>query len=737
MATATRLDTQERAPALSADELALAYRIACRSRSAEERIVRLVNQGKVKFAIWGPGEEIHGVASALAFKKACDPEHFGFVGHYRSGALITMWCALNGVDDYTLSVLRQQFSRATDPFSAGRNMVNHTHVPGIGVLPVQSPVGMQMGKAAGYAMGFKARGVRDAVVAAVIGDGSTAEGDMHDAMNAASVWSLPFVGIVTDNRVAISTRPEEGRGIRDFRRYAEAFGLDFYECDGRDFDDVYQTTWRCAATARREQRGALIHVHDMPRLNGHSSAGDYRFDLAQPDPLLSFGEDLVRRGVLEQADIVVRKPGSGADYFAHHELGAIMGEEDQRVAAWQRLAESEPEPDPATLHEFVRPPFPEVVEPDDLATRRETCVTYAGAIRAAHRQILTEKTAIAWGEDIGRLGGVMQATAGLKDLFPDRVLDSPLNEPLIVGTAFGAGLHPGTTAIAEIQFGDYCLNAYHWFVYMGNVYWSTLGEVKSSVIVRMPTDPFGGGAIYHSMSVDGYLSPIPGLVICMPSTSYDAYGLLVSAARYGGPVVFLEPKYCYRRTNGPAFPDEPEDEAGRRDLQARIRRGEIPEVGAGVAVPLGKGIVRRPGEDLTIVAWGKAALGALEAAEALAGEGISAEVIDLRTVVPPDMDLVRRSAARTGRVLIAHEDRSFGGFGRQIQGDLVEWEPALATRVVGMVDVPAIGQSAVLEEAAALSTGRIAAAARDLARARSGAGAPGGWVWIPPRYLAG
>ncbi len=722
-------------PPLTDAERLLAYRMACRSRSTEERIVRLVNQGKVKFAIWGPGEEIHGTATALAFKNACDPKKFGFSGHYRSASLVTMWCALNGVPEYTHDVIRQQFSRSTDPFSQGRNMVNHTHVPELGILPIQSPVGMQMGKAAGYAMGFKARGIHDAVVAAVIGDGSTAEGDMHDAMNAATVWRLPLITIVTDNRIAISTKPEEGRGIKDFQKYAEAFGLQYFSCNGADFEEVYQVTWRCADAVRREQKGAILYVHDMPRLNGHSSAGDYRFDLHQRDPLLDLGRDLVTRGVLRDVDIVSRKQGSGADYFAHHDLGVVMGTEDDLVASWMREAEKEREPEPLSIHEHIRPPFPTVEEPLDLAFRRETCVTYAGALRAAHRDILESKVGLAWGQDIGRLGGVMQATAGLKERFPDRVIDAPLNEPLIVGTAFGAGLHPGVTVMAEIQFGDYCLNAYHWFVYMGNVYWTTLGAVKSSVIVRMPTDPFGGGAIYHSMSVDGYLTSIPGLVVVMPSTSYDAYGLLMTAADYGGPVIFLEPKYCYRRSNGPAFPDEPEDAEGQNDLRNRIRKGEIPDIGKGVRVPFGKGMVRRPGTDLTLVSWGKAALTSLEVAESLARKGISVEVIDLRTLVPPDMDLVRASAARTGRVLIAAEDRTFGGFGRQIQGELAEWDVRVPTRLVGQENVPGIGQSPILEEAAALSVHRVEEACHTLLAVRQTP--PPQAVWMPSRYMAG
>jgi 2-oxoisovalerate dehydrogenase E1 component len=729
------------APELTDDELRLAWRVAVRNRSMDERIVRLLSQGRVKFAIYGPGQEAHATATALGWHKATGGQNFGFCGHYRSGTLYAMWCELTGRQDLAHDVIRQQFSKASDPFSGGRNMVNHLLDLERGLLPIQSPLGMNLGKAAGYAQAMRLSGVADGFTAAAIGDGTTAEIDTHDGMNAMSVWSLPMCMMITDNRIAISTTPDEGRGIRDFRKYAEAFGLAFFESDGRDFFDCYETAYRVAMHCKTQQSAAVWHVHDMPRLNGHSSAGNYRFHYENDDPFNTWGPELVRRGVLEAADLVTRT-GDGSetpDYFANHDLGRVMGEEDARVATWMKDVEAEADPDPSTIFDHVRPPLRAYDEPTDLATRARTNVTYAGALRAAQRHVLSSYPSAIWGQDVGKLGGVMQATAGLKPLWPDRVIDAPINEPLIVGTAVGAGMYPGFVCMPEIQFGDYSLNAFHWLVHMGNLYWSSLGQVSPRVILRMPTDPFGGGAIYHSMSVDGFYASIPGLVMVMPSTSYDAYGLLVAAAEYGGPVVFLEPKYCYRRMNGPAFPDEPDpaDKDAVKALKDLIRRGGIPEIGEGVRVPLGKGVVRRAGSDLTLVGWGRGALFGEEAAEHLAAEGISVEVIDLRTIVPPDMDLVLASVQKTGRLLVAADDRTFGGFHREIQAQVAEAFPGVPTRAVGMQNVPAIGQSEVLEEAAALNAERVEAAARAvLAQNQESTGAAG-WNWVPSRYLVG
>lgn len=716
-------------PAPNADELRLAYEVGSRSRSVEEHIVRLVSRGEVKFAIWGPGEEVHGTATALALSKLVPIEKFGIVPHYRSGALCGMWTRLHGHTTFTLDLLRQQFSKDTDAMSRGRQMVYHLDMKEFGILPVQSPVGMQLGKAAGYAMGFKMKGVTGALTMGIVGDGTTAEGDMHDTMTAASVWSLPTIILVTDNRMAISTTPEEGRGIQDFRDYAGSFGIASIRCDGRDFWDTYQATYRAARYIVETGKPVLIHAHELPRFNGHSSAADVTYDLSQDDPLIRFGDALVAQGHLTERDVLKRVKGEGRDFFAHHDLGNVMGRQDEEVRAVLEQVRGEADPPLESVMEHIRAPFPDITEaPQSGATN----ITYAGAIRAAISNILRDMPSALWGQDVGRLGGVMTATAGLKKRYPDRVIDAPLNEPLIVGTGCGAGLHTDFVSLPEIQFGDYSLNAFHWLVHMGNLYWCTNGRSNFATVLRMPVDPFGGGAVYHSMSLDGYFTPIPGLTIVMPSTSWDAYGLLMAAAKYKGPVVVLEPKWMYRQALGPAFPGEPTDAEGILALKKSIMRGEIPEISADLAVPLGKGTIRRPGRDVTVVAWGRAVWTCMKAAEALANEGIELEIIDLRTLVPPDMPLVYESVARTGRLIVAAEDRNFAGFVRQIEGDCTEHFPGLPAKGLGQKYVPGIAQCLALEEATVLTWEDVHRAAHEIVAERVAAGRP---VEVAPRYF--
>lgn len=713
----------------STEELLQAYRVAVRSRASEEYIVRLVNKGEVKFAIWGPGEEIHGTATALALSRFVGPENFGFIPHYRSGCLCSMWCELNGKDDFVWSLFRQQFSKDTDTMSRGRQMVYHLDMHEIGILPVQSPVGMQLGKAAGYAKGFQVKGEKGLAMG-IIGDGTSAESDLHEAMNAASVWQLPVILMVTDNSVAISTTPEEGRGIVSFEKYAEGFGVRHFSCDGRDFWDTYETTLEATRYAFEEQKPVLFHVKHLPRFNGHSSAADVTFDLGQEDPLIKFGEALVERGLLESEDIMIRKEGEGRDFFSHHEPGRIMAEEIAMVKNVIDTVKTEPEADASRIYEHIYPPFPEVEEKPGEGT---TNISYAGAIRAAVNNMITLHNGVTWGQDIGRLGGVMTATAGLKAKHPEKVIDAPLNEPLIIGTACGAGLHKDLLTLPEVQFGDYILNTLHWLVHMGNLHWATDGRSRFATIVRTPTDPFGGGAMYHSMSIDGLFTPIPGLVIVMPSTSWDVYGLLMTAAEFRNPVLCLEPKWMYRLNLGPAFPDEPTDADEIAKLKKSIMRGEVPDIDPAHRVPIGKAATRRHGDDVTIVAWGRAVWTAMDAAKTLAETGVEAEVIDLRTLVPPDLEAVEASVARTGRLVVAAEDRSFAGFVRSIQGHAVEKFPGLPTRAIGQKNIPGVGQSPVLEKATVLNAGDIVRGCQEVIDEKVGSG-PSGFSWLPPSF---
>ncbi len=715
-------------PQLTPELLRLAYQEMLRARLHVERVVQECAKGTIKFAIWGSGEEVHGAAEALALHELVNPEAFAIGAHYRSAGLLAMWARLRGYNDFHLDHMRQQLCRTTDPWTGGRLMTAHFNDMRYNMLPVQSALGMQLGKAVGYAHGLRRRGFQDGLVVAVIGDGTCAESDLHEGMTGAAILDLPVLIYVTDNNIAISVGPDDGRGIRDFEAYAHAFGFAYFECDGNDFLQSYETTQKAAGYCIGQQKPALVWVKNLSRLNNHSSAADFTFDFAAYDPLLEFGQALVERGIV-QPDEILRSNGivDGKDYFRRHDFGSLGQAADDYIVETMKICEAEPEPTYESIFEHIRAPYPVVQEPPPEG--RPTAISLNGAIRSAMQAILRDNP-MTWlyGQDVGKKGGVMVATKGLWDRFPEQVRDAPINEPLIMGAAFGFALHPGATALPEIQFSDYSLNTLHWLVLLGNQLWQSAGTVHVNVIVRLPVEPLHGGSVYHSMCMEGFYGAIPGLTIIAPTTSRDVYGLLRSAAEYSGPVLVFESKGLYRMTLGDAFPNEPTDAKEIAALKRAIGfGGHIPDLPDDFRVPLGKAALRRSGTDLTIVTWGRCTLFCAEAVTRLAAEGIDCEVLDMRTIVPPDMPAVLASVRKTGRLLVVHEDRVFSSLGREIQGAVHEAMAGehVLSHVLGQDAVPGIPSPVHIEEAVVVSPDKVYRAVQALmAQRRVSAAAP-------------
>jgi 2-oxoisovalerate dehydrogenase E1 component len=682
-----------------------------------------MRKGSVRFWIGGPGEEVHGAATALAmatydrqFNTGSGEWSSALFPHYRSDALATMLAELRGHPSFTAEYFRQALGKATDTMSKGRQMVMHLSLPEYGIMPAQSPLGMNLGKAAGYAKGLQALGKSSGVAVTVCGDGTTGTSDFHETFMAASLWRLPLVVIVTDNEIAISVTPEEGRGIRSFKHYSEAFGAQLFECDGYDLDDTYVTTLQALRYAHNN--GPVLLHAKVPRLRGHSSSDGAVFCYDTRDPLLELGHALCKAGVVDEGAICRRKAECAKrDFFEDHVLGRYMETELRGLRTILETVRAEPAPKPEDAFEHALPDFPLVAEPQ---REGQTALQINEALNLALHRTFEEGNALAYGQDIaGDKGGVFKVTRGLADRFPEHVFNAPINEPLIAGTAVGAAHHKALRLFPEIQFGDYSLNTLHWLVHAGNIYWSSGGQVPLNVTLRTPTEPVPGGALYHSMPVDGYFTPVQGWVIVSPSTAFDAYGLLRSAAEYPGPVLILEPKLIYRMTLGPKLPGEEHIENAK---QVRKSRGdallsvEDMRTVSDFRIPFGKAAIRREGSDVTIVTYGGAVLKSLKASESLEKDGIHASVIDLRSLSPWDHKSVLADVAKTGRMVVAHEDRVYAGFGREVQGHVVEALPGVKTRVVGMQNVPAVGSAKELERGTILNAERIEAACRELMR---------------------
>ena len=323
--------------------------------------------------------------------------------------------------------------------------------------------------------------------------------------------------------------------------------------------------------------------------------------------------------------------------------------------------------------------------------------TLIDGIREGMDEVLAQdEKAFIVGEDVGPRGGVFRATMGLYEKYgPERVIDSPLAELSIVGVGIGAALY-GMHPICEIQFADFIYPAFNQIVgEASKMCYRSNGEWTVPMVIRTPYGGGIGGGLYHSQSIEGFFTHVPGLKVVVPSNPYDAKGLLKAAVRDPNPVLYLEPKKGYRAI-----------------------KGDIPD-GEDYTVPIGKASVSREGRDISVFAYGMMHFYALQAAEKLAEEGIQVEVVDLRTLVPLDKEAILASVMKTGKALVVHEDNLTGGYGAEIAAIIASeafmYLDGPVRRLAGP-DVPAVPFSHPLEDWFMVNPDKIAGAARELVR---------------------
>jgi len=323
-------------------------------------------------------------------------------------------------------------------------------------------------------------------------------------------------------------------------------------------------------------------------------------------------------------------------------------------------------------------------------------MTYLEAVRETLRQEMRrDPRIIIYGEDVGVRGGVFRATEGLQAEFgEERVMDSPLAESAIVGTAIGAAIN-GLRPVPEIQFADFIFPAVNQIIQeAARIRYRSNGTFGVPLVIRAP---YGGGihgALYHSQSIEAFFAHVPGLKVVMPATPYDVKGLLAASIEDEDPVLFLEHKGAYRSI-----------------------RGDVPD--ERYLIPLGQADLKREGKDLSIISWGMTVNSSLKAAEALEKKGISVEVLDLRSIRPLDTEAILTTAKKTGKVLIVHEDNLTGGFGGEVSAIIAEhalFDLDAPIRRLAGPDVPAMPYAPSLEHAFLVTPDKIEAAAEALAR---------------------
>ncbi len=490
----------------------------------------------------------------------------------------------------------------------------------------------------------------DKVVLSFFGDGASNNANFHESLNMAAIWNLPVVFVCENNQYAMSMPAVFGVSAPLISNRAAAYDIPGETVDGMDVLAVYQATQKAVERARRGEGPTLLELITY-RYKGHSKS----------DKQLYRTRDEVKEW--EELDAIPRFQNwlINQGYLTAKEGQELIAKADAAIDAAIDYADEQPDPSPADMHKTVYYEEAEVkANPNKVlpawiknsfgpntpinpapGTRE---ITYAEALREAMDLALAhDEKAFLMGEDIGLYGGAFGVTVGLFEKYgSERVRDTPISENCIAGTAIGAGV-TGMRAIAEMQFMDFVTLAMEQIVLQGaKIRFMFGGKAHVSMVMRMPAGSGTGAAAQHSQTLEAWFVNVPGLRVVMPSTPYDAKGMLLAAIADNNPIIFVENKLLYKRS------------------------GPVPE--GPYIVPLGQADIKRPGSDVTIVATSIMVSRALEAAEQLAKEGIEAEVVDPRTLKPYDPATIINSVKKTGRVMIVHEAPLLGGYGGEIAG---------------------------------------------------------------------
>ncbi|HUF14707.1 MAG TPA: pyruvate dehydrogenase (acetyl-transferring) E1 component subunit alpha [Acidimicrobiia bacterium] len=627
-------------PGLDPELYQTMYRNMVLARTLDRKMLALQRQGRIGTYAMLEGQEAVQIGSALAL----EPNDFVFPSYREHGVQVT-----RGLPMEVLLAYWKGLPNAAWDLEKYRT----------GIVTV--PIASQLPHAVGYSYMTQLRG-EDTVTVTYFGDGATSEADFHSGMNFAGVWKTPTVFICANNLYAISVPYEKQTASETIAQKAQAYGFGGLRVDGMDPIAMYLAT-RVAAQRARDGRGPTLIEAMTYRYGAHATADDptlYRSDEEV--------EEWRQKDAIERLRRFLEKRGEWDQRVGEKVAMEITDSVDRAVAALE--AEPAPQRDDAIRHGFARIPEHVVTqlhqmqrahgeaetefEPDEIwqvghdeiPDGPTSSMNMAEAINATLDQAMeSDDGVIVLGEDVGLAGGVFRITEGLQKKYgEDRVIDTPLNESGIVGTAVGMAL-AGARPVAEIQFDGFVYPAFDQIVsHLGRFRFRTRGLSSVPVVVRFPNGAGIGAHEHHCDSPEAYFVHAPGLVVVCPSTPIDAKGLLAAALTGDDPVIFLEPKVLYR--------------AGRSDVPTDH-----------YTLPIGRARVCREGTDLTLVTYGGMVPVSLKAAEK---SRRSIEVIDLRTLFPWDRETVLQSVARTGRLVVVQEPQGSAGVAAEVAAVVAE-----------------------------------------------------------------
>ena len=599
------------------------------SRELDYKVLTLLKQGKAGFLISGAGHEATQVALGEVLESGADWAY----PYYRDMAFIL------SLGITPKEIMLEMLGKADDPANGGRQMPNHWGSKRLNIPSQSSPTGTQFLQAVGSALAYKKQG-ENKVVYVSSGEGTTSQGEFHEALNWASRAKAPVIFTIQNNKWAISVPVQDQSGGKNASIAEMVKGyhnLLILEVDGTDYLTMKQAAKQAYEHAKAGKGPVLIEAHTV-RLFSHSSSDDQK----KYRPKESLEADLKNDPIKKLSNLLISKKYLTEAEFDKMTDDAHKAADD--VAEWA-LKQSDPKPETASRFVLDESGLKDELDYELSEPNGKKVVMVDAINHALHEELERNDKIFVFGEDIADgKGGVFTATKGLSSKFGiDRVFNSPLAEASIEGVAIGMAL-TGAKPCVEIQFGDYIFpsfmqmrNELATYRYRSNNAW------PAPVVTRVPVGGFIGGGLYHSQTIEGFYAHIPGILIAYPSNAADAKGLLKTALRLNDPVLFLEHKALYRQTYASS-----------------------PEPDENYLLPFGKAKIVKEGNDLTVVTYGAMVHESNFAAKKLEEEGFSIEIVDIRTINPLDEETIYKSIKKTGKVAVVHEDTLTAGFGAEI-----------------------------------------------------------------------
>lgn len=598
---------------LSNEQLLNIYKELLYPRIIEEKMLILLRQGKIGKWFSGIGQEAISVGATLAL----EPDEYIMPLHRNLGVFTSR--------KIPFKKLFAQWQGKKSGFTKGRDRSFHFGTNEYHIVGMISHLGAMLGVANGISTAHLLN--NDKKVSLVFsGDGGTSEGDFHEAMNVAAVWSLPVVFLIENNGYGLSTPSNEQFKCKQFIDKGIGYGMEAYQVDGNNILEVYHKMSELTESMRKAPRPVLLECMTF-RMRGHEEASGTKYvpqelfdEWGKKDPISNYEAFLMAEGVLNDSlkQSVYDELKQGMD----DDLAAVFAEPEVVADTQEELAD------------IYAPYQQQITEAQGPKSAKRLVDAISDGLKQSMEKF---DNTVVMGQDVAEYGGVFKITDNFyKQFGKGRVRNTPITESSILGAGYGLAIK-GYKAIVEMQFSDFVSCGFNQIVNnlaKSHYRWAQAADV----VVRMPTGAGVGAGPFHSQSTEAWFFHVPGLKIVYPSNPFDAKGLLCASIEDPNPVMYFEHKALYR------------------SIEA-----EVPD--AYYTLEIGKAGVVANGDELTIITYGWGVHWAVEACQKL---GINAEIVDLKTLLPWDKETVKTAVEKTGKVLVLHEDTMIGGIGAEI-----------------------------------------------------------------------